>query len=60
VDFCLGDTGAMFGHSPQPVADAIARQAQTDQAGDALGWLLEAEVQRQQRQRQSATTKRVL
>ncbi|MDC7718813.1 aspartate aminotransferase family protein [Vogesella sp. DC21W] len=28
VDFCLGDTGAMFGHSPQPVADAIARQAQ--------------------------------
>lgn len=28
VDFCLGDTGAMFGHSPQPVADAIMRQAQ--------------------------------
>jgi len=28
VDFCLGDTGAMFGHSPQAVADAIARQAQ--------------------------------
>ncbi|MDC7700076.1 aspartate aminotransferase family protein [Vogesella indigofera] len=28
VDFCLGDTGAMFGHSPKPVADAIARQAQ--------------------------------
>lgn len=27
VDFCLGDTGAMFGHSPQPVADAIAQQA---------------------------------
>lgn len=26
-DFCLGDTGAMFGHSPPPVADAIARQA---------------------------------
>jgi glutamate-1-semialdehyde 2,1-aminomutase len=28
VDFCLGDTGAMFGHAPQPVAQAIARQAQ--------------------------------
>jgi glutamate-1-semialdehyde 2,1-aminomutase len=27
ADFCLGDTGAMFGHSPPPVADAIARQA---------------------------------
>ncbi|PRY04548.1 aspartate aminotransferase family protein [Paraburkholderia sp. BL25I1N1] len=27
VDFCLGDTGAMFGHSPQAVADAITRQA---------------------------------
>ncbi|MYN26421.1 aspartate aminotransferase family protein [Duganella levis] len=27
VDFCLGDTGAMFGHAPQPVAQAIARQA---------------------------------
>nr|WP_315240222.1 transaminase [uncultured Albidiferax sp.] len=26
-DFCLGDTGAMFGHSPEPVAQAIARQA---------------------------------
>ena len=23
-DFCLGDTGAMFGHSPAPVAAAIA------------------------------------
>lgn len=28
VDFCLGDTGAMFGHSPAPVAHAIAAQAQ--------------------------------
>lgn len=28
VDFCLGDTGAMFGHSPAPVAAAIAEQAQ--------------------------------
>ena len=27
VDFCLGDTGAMTGHSPAPVAAAIAEQA---------------------------------
>ncbi len=27
IDFCLGDTGAMFGHAPQPVADALQRQA---------------------------------
>ena len=27
VDFCLGDTGAMFGHAPQAVADAIREQA---------------------------------
>ncbi len=26
-DFCLGDTGSMFGHSPVPVAKAIRRQA---------------------------------
>ena len=26
-DFCLGDTGAMFGHSPAPVARALAQQA---------------------------------
>ncbi|MDM7942682.1 MAG: aspartate aminotransferase family protein [Hydrogenophaga sp.] len=26
-DFCLGDTGAMFGHSPPPLARAIAAQA---------------------------------
>ena len=26
-DFCLGDTGAMFGHSPQPVAQAVMEQA---------------------------------
>jgi glutamate-1-semialdehyde 2,1-aminomutase len=26
-DFCLGDTGAMFGHSPPPVTRAIRRQA---------------------------------
>lgn len=27
VDFCLGDTGTMFGHSPAPVAAAIREQA---------------------------------
>ena len=27
ADFCLGDTGAMFGHSPPPVARAIAAQS---------------------------------
>ncbi len=27
VDFCLGDTGAMFGHSPQPIVEALARSA---------------------------------
>lgn len=26
ADFCLGDTGAMFGHSPPCIADALARQ----------------------------------
>ncbi len=26
-DFCLGDTAAMFGHSPQPVVEALARQS---------------------------------
>ena len=26
-DFCLGDTGSMFGHSPAPVAKAIRAQA---------------------------------
>lgn len=26
-DFCLGDTGSMFGHSPKPVAAAIRKQA---------------------------------
>jgi glutamate-1-semialdehyde 2,1-aminomutase len=26
-DFCLGDTGSMFGHSPPPVAKAIRQQA---------------------------------
>jgi glutamate-1-semialdehyde 2,1-aminomutase len=27
TDFCLGDTGAMFGHSPEPVALALEKQA---------------------------------
>ncbi len=27
VDFCLGDTGAMTGHSPEPVVSAVALQA---------------------------------
>lgn len=27
ADFCLGDTGAMFGHSPAPVAAAVREQA---------------------------------
>lgn len=26
TDFCLGDTGAMFGHSPPSIAQALARQ----------------------------------
>ena len=26
VDFCLGDTGAMFGHSPPPVVEALQRE----------------------------------
>ncbi|MEY4754533.1 MAG: hypothetical protein RJA44_2208, partial [Pseudomonadota bacterium] len=27
ADFCLGDTGAMYGHAPEPVRRAIAAQA---------------------------------
>ena len=27
IDFCLGDTGAMFGHSPPPVVEALKREA---------------------------------
>lgn len=26
IDFCLGDTGAMFGHSPAATAEAVCRQ----------------------------------
>jgi glutamate-1-semialdehyde 2,1-aminomutase len=29
VDFALGDTGAMAGHSPAPVVDAVARRIST-------------------------------
>jgi glutamate-1-semialdehyde 2,1-aminomutase len=29
VDFCLGDTGAMAGHSPAPVREALTRRYQT-------------------------------
>jgi len=27
VDFCLGDTGALFGHSPEAIANAVTAQA---------------------------------
>lgn len=27
IDFCLGDTGAMFGHSPEPTAQTVSEQA---------------------------------
>lgn len=29
IDFCLGDTGAMFGHSPPAVAETLAREGAT-------------------------------
>jgi len=38
AEFCLGDTGAMFGHSPPPVVEAIERQA-----GRGLTYMLPAE-----------------
>jgi glutamate-1-semialdehyde 2,1-aminomutase len=34
-DFCLGDTASMFGHSPEPLAKAIAAQA-----GQGLSYML--------------------
>ncbi|MBW6506684.1 MAG: aspartate aminotransferase family protein [Rhodobacteraceae bacterium] len=37
-DFCLGDTGAMFGHSPAPIARAIRAQA-----GRGLTYMLPSE-----------------
>jgi len=38
ADFCLGDTGSMFGHSPAPVVAAITRQA-----GKGLTYMLPTE-----------------
>jgi glutamate-1-semialdehyde 2,1-aminomutase len=38
ADFCLGDTGSMFGHSPAPVVEAIVRQA-----GQGLTYMLPTE-----------------
>lgn len=38
ADFCLGDTGAMYGHSPPPVARALLAQA-----GSGLTTMLPAE-----------------
>lgn len=38
-DFCLGDTGSMFGHSPPPVAAAIRAQA-----GKGLTYMLPTEA----------------
>jgi len=38
ADFCFGDTGAMFGHSPAPVTAAIVRQA-----GQGLTYMLPTE-----------------
>jgi glutamate-1-semialdehyde 2,1-aminomutase len=29
IDFCLGDTGAMFGHSPKLIADVLAKAGAT-------------------------------
>jgi glutamate-1-semialdehyde 2,1-aminomutase len=37
-DFCLGDTASMFGHSPKPLADALAKQA-----GEGLSYMLPTE-----------------
>lgn len=38
ADFCLGDTGSMFGHSPPAVVEAITRQA-----GKGLTYMLPTE-----------------
>jgi glutamate-1-semialdehyde 2,1-aminomutase len=37
-DFCLGDTASMFGHSPKPLAEALAKQA-----GEGLSYMLPTE-----------------
>jgi glutamate-1-semialdehyde 2,1-aminomutase len=34
-DFCLGDTASMFGHSPRPLAEALAKQV-----GEGLSYML--------------------
>ena len=38
IDFCLGDTAALFGHSPAPVAKALIAQA-----GDGMTFMLPGE-----------------
>jgi glutamate-1-semialdehyde 2,1-aminomutase len=38
-DFCLGDTAAMFGHSPAPLAEALAAQAR-----EGLSYMLPTEA----------------
>lgn len=38
IDFCLGDTGALFGHSPPPISRALAARA-----GDGLTFMLPSE-----------------
>ena len=35
ADLCLGDTGAMTGHSPAPTVEAVSRQAAARHHGDA-------------------------
>lgn len=37
-DFCLGDTGSMFGHSPAPIMEVLARQG-----GHGLTYMLPSE-----------------
>lgn len=39
ADFCLGDTGSMFGHAPEPVVRAIR-----EQAGNGLTFMLPTEA----------------
>ena len=38
ADFCLGDTGSMFGHTPAPVVQALLAQA-----GHGLTYMLSTE-----------------
>ena len=50
ADFCLGDTGAMFGHSPPAVARALAQQSARGitamLAGADAAWIAEELAQR--------------